>query len=101
MVNWQKEGTVHKECLHVGQWTELIATINGVDYYLGCIKDGNIIIETKIVDHKSTNRRMDIRIPAQTSVEFRGIMEEIHRDNMLILLGRPPTESKEGNPGDI
>jgi len=91
-IRWKKSGTVLRNTITVGPWTELIATIDGVDYYLGTVKRGNLIVEQRRARHRSTTKKLDVTIPSAVAIEFRGIMEEIHRQNVLIALGRSPTE---------
>lgn len=91
---WYKTGTVIKETIVIGPWTELIATVDGVDYQLGTIKKGTILFEARVHKHRTTAKILDSVVPSAVAVEFRGIMEEIHRENVLLLLNRSPVETK-------
>lgn len=91
---WYKTGTIVKSSITVGPWTELLAEINGTDYQLGTVKKGSLLFEARVHKHLATAKRFDTIVPSAMAVEFRGIMEEIHRENVLLLLDRHPEESK-------
>lgn len=105
-IGFQKEGTKVRKAISVGPWTEILAVIPGTPdriIRLGTVKDAHIIFESRLLEHKNTknNKLVDITIPQAIAVEFRGILEEVNRENILLLLNRDPDEVKVGNIGDI
>lgn len=100
---WYRRGTVVRRAVNVGAYVELVATVGGTDYPLGTVRDGNILFEARLAAHAGPSgpgKVKDVQVPAAVAVEFRGIMEEVHRENVLLLLNRPPDDPKVGDPGD-
>jgi hypothetical protein len=98
MATWYKQGSVIRRAIPVGPWTELVAVVGDERHYIGTVRDGHLIVEARLRKHRSSARRVDTQIPAAKAVEFRGIMEEVHRENLLLALNRDPDEVKAGDP---
>lgn len=102
---FKKSGTVVRKAISVGSFVEIVAVIPGIlgvpdrTVRLGVIKESHIIFETRMYKHKNTknNKLIDQIIPSASVVEFRGILEEVNRENILLLLNRDPDEEKIGN----
>lgn len=101
-IRWKKLGTIQREAIPCGRWTELIATVGGTDYHIGTVRDGNLLVDRAVYEHYQTQsygRVKDIVVPLAAKVEFRGVMEEINAENVRLLLGHDPAEP-DVDPGD-
>lgn len=92
---FRNKSAVDRRAYVVGPWTELVAVVDGVHYHIGTVKEGNLLVESRFHSHPQTSlpHRNSNIIKTATAVEFRGIMEEIHRQNVLLLQNRDPGEA--------
>jgi hypothetical protein len=92
------EGTVDVSAILVGDWSELAVEFpaeSGTFLYIGNTPEGVLEVGQEIYDHEGTNfpRRIDLRVPVRTSMQFTGQIEEIHAENVRLILGQDPSDS--------
>lgn len=92
------EGTIDKQAIIVGDWSELsieypIASDNWL--YIGNAPEGALEVSQETYDHISTAfpRRIDLRIPVRADMKFMAQLEEIHAENIRLILGQAPNVS--------
>lgn len=87
---FQKEGGVDTTAYLVGSWSELVASVGLVDYYIGNVPDGVLEISREHYSHEDASfpRKTDLVIPIRTGMKFSGVVEEIHKQNVSWLLGQ-------------
>lgn len=103
MPTWNRSGTVSRESLLTGEWTELYVVIGGTTLRLGSVKNGKLNIRKKFLVHRGMTRfgrRPDRADCLDVRMTFEGRLDEIHRENVLFLLNRPPDEPKVPAAGD-
>lgn len=93
------EGTVDKNSILVGDWSEL-----SVEYpigsdtwlYIGNAPEGALEVSQEVYDHVSTAfpRKVDLRVPVRTDMKFTAQLEEIHAENIRLILGQAPNISE-------
>jgi len=101
--NFNRQGTVSRESLLVGEWTELYAVVNGVTLRVGCVKDGKLNVRRKMAVHRGLRAfgtMPDQAATVTTQMTFTGRVEELNRENLLWLLDRAPDEAKVAAQGD-
>lgn len=88
-----KCGTVDENAIFIGEWEEIVIIRGAVEYYVGSVPGGQLEIGHEFYDHWSTcyPRKKDIRIPVNTHMKFTGNLEELHNDNIKLLLGQDPS----------
>jgi hypothetical protein len=100
MVQWTKEGTVDFASLTIGEWTEVIATVNGIDYQIGSVRNGILKVEFEYTEHYSIGKVWsftDLIFGHYARMTFEGLLEEIHRENLHFLLEESLTGSSTIN----
>ena len=87
---WTEEGSVDENAILVGDWSEIIATITTTDYLLGNCPEGALEISHEYYEHVSTSfpRTVDLVIPTRVGMKFSGNLEELHRENVSLLVGK-------------
>jgi hypothetical protein len=92
------EGTIDLKSIIVGDWSELavefpIGSNNWL--YIGNAPEGVLEVSQEIYDHVSTAfpRRVDLRIPVRADMKFTAQLEEIHAENVRLILGQDPSVS--------
>lgn len=85
-----KQGANDETSYLVGSWSEIVAVINTTDYKLGNCPDGVLEMSREFYTHEDTSfpRKIDLVVPIRTGMKFSGKMEEIHRQNVSLLLGQ-------------
>lgn len=86
-------GGVDTTAYLVGSWEEVIAVKGGTDYQIGNCPEGSLEISREYYRHEDTTfpRRMDMIIPIRAGMKFMGNVEEIHEQNVSMLLGQTLT----------
>lgn len=92
------QGSVDKTAIIVGDWSEIaIEYPPGSDswLYIGSAKEGALEVSKEIYDHYSNAfpRIVDLRIPIKTGMKFTAQLEEIHAENIKLIVGQDPTDS--------
>lgn len=93
------EGTVDLTSIIVGDWSEIaIEFPPDSDNWLliGNAPEGVLEITKEIYDHISTAfpRRVDLRVPVKADMKFTAQIEEIHAENIRLILGQAPNVSE-------
>jgi len=92
------EGTIDKTAIMVGDWSEVSVeypTGSNIWLLLGNAPEGVLEVSKEIYDHVSTSfpRRVDLRIPVRADMKFTAQLEEIHAENIRLILGQAPNDS--------
>jgi hypothetical protein len=84
-----KEGGVDISAYLVGNWSEVLAEVSSVDYYLGNVPEGVLEVTREYYQHEDVSfpRKIDLVVPVRTGMKFTGMVEEIHSQNVSFLLG--------------
>lgn len=89
------EGTIDNNAIIVGDWAELalefpIASDNWL--YIGNAPEGVLEASQEVYDHVSTSfpRKVDLRIPVRSDMKFTAQIEEVHAENIRLVLGQAP-----------
>ena len=96
MPGFQHEGSVDANALIVGHWAEIYATpLVGAALFVGSAQNGVLTIEREIIEHKDTSfpRRTDMRIPVSVGMRFTADLDEVHAENMALVLGKDWTSA--------
>jgi hypothetical protein len=102
MPQYLKSGGIYKDKYMVGDWTEIIATFQGVDYHIGSTKKAALTITNKIYAHResrSSGHAVDMVVRVMTGAELRGRMEELHKENLRLLMGELANSSSQVDHG--
>jgi len=92
------EGTIDKNSILVGDWSELAVEFPiGSDnwYLIGNAPEGALEVSKENYDHSGTSfpRTIDLRIPIRTDMKFSAVLEEIYSQNVRLILGQDPSDS--------
>ncbi len=89
---WGDQGSVDVDSILVGDWVELLAVISAIDYQIGNVPNGVLEVGREYYKHEDTQwpRKMDKIFPIRTSFKFSGVVEEMHAQNISMLLGQTP-----------
>lgn len=92
------EGSVDKNAILIGDWSELSVEFpiaSGIWLLLGNAPEGALEVSKEIYDHVSTAfpRRVDLRVPVRTDMKFTAQIEELHAENIRLILGQAPNVS--------
>jgi hypothetical protein len=84
------KGSVDVSAYVMGDWEEIIAVKSAVNYHLGCCKEGVLEVSREFYRHMDNQfpRRMDAIIPMSIGMKFSGQLEELHSQNISLLLGQ-------------
>jgi len=90
------EGTVDSSALIVGDWSEISIEYpaqSGTWLYVGNCPEGVCEVSKEDYQHEGTNfpRKVDLVVPIRTGMKFTGRIEEIHVENLRLVLGMDPT----------
>lgn len=93
MTTLLKCGTHDENAIFIGDWEEIVAIRGSTEYYLGNCPEGMLEIGREYYKHQSTcwPKKIDLVIPQTTTMKFSGKLEEIHSDNLKLLLGVDPS----------
>jgi hypothetical protein len=96
-----RSGGIYKNKYMVGDWVEFVATVGGTDYPIGCTQEAMLVVTNRIYAHKQSDTLGSIDVLAHVMVGFevRGKMEEIHRENIRLLLDKLPTGANQVEHG--
>ena len=90
------QGTIDVNALIVGDWSEILFTFSGSNYYLGNCPEGELSVGREYYKHQGTQlpRRTDAVFLISTSMTFSGMLEEVHERNARFALGKDPTDNE-------
>jgi hypothetical protein len=85
-----KQGGIDEGSYLVGEWSELVARAGGVNYQLGNCPEGVLEVSREYYMHEDTSlpKKIDAICPIRTGMKFTGVLEEIHRRNVSLLVGQ-------------
>jgi hypothetical protein len=74
----------------IGSWEELVAVAGGSNYQLGNCPEGVLEASKEFYRHEDTQfpRKVDLVVPIRAGYKFTGRLEEIHSQNVSLLLGQ-------------
>lgn len=84
------QGGVDTTAYLIGSWDELVAVKTAVLYQLGNCPDGQLECSKEYYRHEDTQfpRKIDLVVPIRAGMKFSGQLEEIHAQNVSLLLGQ-------------
>ena len=84
------KGGVDISAYLLGDWSEIIAIASNLNYSLGNCPEGALEISREFYRHEDTQfpRKVDLVIPVRVGMKFTGRLEEIHNQNVSLLLGQ-------------
>lgn len=87
---FSKEGAIDEGSYVIGDWSEIVAVKSSTNYRIGNCPDGVLEMSREFYTHESTQfpRRVDFVACIRTGMKFGGKVEEIHRQNVSMLLGQ-------------
>jgi len=88
-----KCGTIDENSIMIGDWEEVVIIRNSTEYHIGNVPEGALEIGFDFYEHISTcwPRKTDLVIPVTVHMKFTGKLEEIHSDNLKLLMGQDPS----------
>jgi len=92
---FSRTGTVRRQAITVGEWTELVAVVGGTIYRLGTVKMGVLLIDRRVPIHRmniGSGKVPDAAACAAVGMRFEGVLEELNRDNIRLLLNQHPND---------
>jgi hypothetical protein len=92
------EGSVDKNAIIVGDWSEISIEFPAGSnnwLFIGNSPEGLVEVSKEIYDHVSTAfpRKVDLRIPVRADMKFTCQIEEVHAENLRLILGQAPNDS--------
>jgi len=91
------EGSIDLNAILVGDWSELSVEFpaeSGTWLFIGSTKNGMLSVTQEIYDHISSAfpRKVDLRVPTRADMKFNADIEEIHAQNVRLILGQAPDD---------